>query len=153
MRPNYSPRDELAPSRMLFSNPSMRCAKCSAVHGPAALRFPSQGRSLSRSPVRRGVDEAERESFPFAAVGSASSPLDNTIDCEEYEDDHRTKKYLECQHLHLHHNTRPDDTAVDLESQFGEAVVQLPPPTSPIEEVVIKPDDIIIACVRVAYES
>ncbi|KAI6141060.1 hypothetical protein BKA82DRAFT_4018985 [Pisolithus tinctorius] len=94
---------------------------------------------------RRGVDEAERESFPFAAVGSASSPLDNTIDCEEYEDDHRTKKYLECQHLHLHHNTRPDDTAVDLESQFGEAVVQLPPPTSPIEEVVIKPDDIIIA--------
>ncbi|KAI5998384.1 hypothetical protein F5J12DRAFT_784961 [Pisolithus orientalis] len=94
---------------------------------------------------RRGVDEAEGESFPFTAVGSALSPLDNTIDCEEYEDDHRTKKYLECQHLHLHHNTCPDDAAVDLESQFGEAVVQLPPTTSPIEEVVITLDDIIIA--------
>lgn len=137
--------------RVARSFPILQCGVPNAVH--AALRFPSQGRSLSRSPVRRGVDEAEGESFPFTAVGSALSPLDNTIDCEEYEDDHRTKKYLECQHLHLHHNTCPDDAAVDLESQFGEAVVQLPPTTSPIEEVVITLDDIIIACVRVAYES
>lgn len=83
--------------------------------------------------MRSGVDEVEGESFRFAAV---SSPLDNTVNCEAYENDRRTS---------LHPNTRPDDTTANLESRLGKASEQITPTTSQTEEAVISADDIIIA--------
>lgn len=91
----------------------------------------------------------EVESSPFATVNNFSS----TLDCEASEDDCRTppprsnwnvNAWLD--RLHLFPITRRDDTAVDLENRFDKADEQILSPTSPIEEVAIGEDDIIIAC-------
>ncbi|KAI6044150.1 hypothetical protein EDC04DRAFT_462217 [Pisolithus marmoratus] len=89
---------------------------------------PSQGRSLSRSLITRGGNEAEGQSPPFAAVSSVSNPLGDTIECEAYENDRRTppprsnwsvNAWLD--RLHLLPSARRDESTVDLESKFNAA--------------------------------
>ncbi|KAI5998386.1 hypothetical protein F5J12DRAFT_324606 [Pisolithus orientalis] len=137
----------------------MQCSAPASPSGSILLRFlmsPSQGRSRSHSPIRRGVDGVEGSST-FAPATIVSAPLGNASECDPYEDDRRTllrrnwnvNTWLD--RLHLLPTTCRDGTAVDLESRCDEANEQIPLPTSPIEEVVINPDDVIIACVRVVH--
>ncbi|KAI6141093.1 P-loop containing nucleoside triphosphate hydrolase protein [Pisolithus tinctorius] len=131
-----------------------RCRQSSQPCPSILLRFlmsPSQGRSLSRSPIRRGVDDVEGESSTFAAATIVSAPLGNASECDPYEDDRRTplrsnwnvNTWLD--RLHLFPSTPRDDTTVDHESRYDKTREILPPPTSPTEEITITPDDIVIA--------
>ncbi|KAI5991963.1 hypothetical protein EDD15DRAFT_1069302 [Pisolithus albus] len=115
----------------------------------------SKSRSLPHSPVTRAIDEVDGESSWFGAVSRTSSSVGNTTDREAYENDRRTppprtrwnlNTWLD--RLHLHADAHRDDTAVDFD---GEAIGQIAPLTSSVEEVAISQDDIVIACVSVAH--
>ncbi|KAI6033490.1 hypothetical protein BKA83DRAFT_1795176 [Pisolithus microcarpus] len=124
------------------------------VHSCSSNRG-SKSRFLPRSPITRAIDEVDGESSSSGVVDGASSTLGDTTDCEAHDEDRRTPPPRSrwnlntlLNRLRLRPNAHRDDTAVDLDD---EAIGQISPSTSSVDEVPISQDDIVIACVSVAH--
>ncbi|KAI6033480.1 hypothetical protein PISMIDRAFT_689944 [Pisolithus microcarpus 441] len=109
----------------------------------------SNSRFLPHSPITCATDEVDGKSSSSGVVNGASRTLGNTTDCEAYESDRRTPPPRSrgllstlLDRLHLRSNADRDVTAADFDD---EAIGQISPSTSPVDEVPISQDDIVIA--------